>query len=244
MTAPSVAILAVGDEILRGEVQEANAYHMAAQLNQVGANLRCILVTGDEVETIARWVRVLSDEHDFLIVCGGVGPTHDDVTMEGVARAFGVKLISHPDLTALIEKWRGESADEAMMRLTQVPQGTVLFQVEGHFPVVRVHNTFILPGVPKILRRKFADILDLMRADDGPVLKRNFISLVSELDIAQPLSSLAQQLAPEVSIGSYPEKMSRDEHRVRLTLTSRDAEALERACRLLMETFPHLEENP
>ncbi len=235
-----VAVLVVGDEILRGQVRDSNAHYMAQRLFDGGAELRCVQVVGDEVEAIAEAVSILSVAHDYLIVCGGIGPTHDDVTMEAVARAFGVDLSPKKELVELLEGWRGVPLDAAVRRMTLVPEGAGLLPVEGFMPVVQMKNTVVLPGVPRILRVSFDAISGIFQTGEPPRRTRCFVTKEREHRIAENLRCFALEVGPNVSVGSYPRRTPTDAAVVRITLTSRDIEALEVAHARLLERIPDL----
>ena len=241
MKIESVAILVVGDEILRGQVRDANAHYMATRLCAVGADLRRIEIVGDRVADIAETAARLAKTHDHLVVCGGVGPTHDDVTMEGVAQGFGMSLAPNTELEALIKTWKGDKPHQIWQRMARIPEGAELVTVPDHFPVVRIRNTFVLPGVPRILQTKFEAILTLLCTRSRPCHTRSFLYMGSEFQIAEPLKLFSGEVAPFVQVGSYPKKLGPRLHQVEITLTSRDENALKQACRRLPKLIPEAE---
>ncbi len=239
MPTTHVAILVIGDEILSGDTQETNAYYMARRLAEAGARLERIVVAPDQRDTIARLTAELSSKFDVLITCGGIGPTHDDVTMEGIAQAFGVELRTHPQLEALLLEWRGADLDDSHRRLARVPEGVSLIWTDRYFPLVRLRNVYILPGVPRLLRSKFDGVLPQIRGE--PLHVRQFRSAESELVLAAPLREL-QTAHPEVVIGSYPTSTRQGDWAVRLVLKAPDRAALDAACAKLIARLPGLEE--
>jgi molybdenum cofactor synthesis domain-containing protein len=240
----TIAILVVGDEILRGQVRDANAHYMATRLCGVGLDLRRVEIVGDRVADISEATARLSAAHDHLVACGGVGPTHDDVTMEGVARAFETPLTANAELEALIKSWKGEDLDHTWQRMARIPEQAELLTVPDHFPIVRMKNVFILPGVPRILQAKFEVILTLLGHNSHPCHTRSFLYCGSEFHIAEPLKSLSMEVSPVVQVGSYPKKLGPRKYQVEVTLTSRDREALRRACLRLPELIPEAEPRP
>jgi molybdenum cofactor synthesis domain-containing protein len=235
MTVPRVAILVIGSEILSGDTAETNAGFMARHLAAVGASLRRVVIVPDEVGEIARFTAELSAEHDVVFTCGGIGPTHDDVTYEGIARGLGVPLALDPELVALIEAWKHGPLDDAHRRLARVPAGATLFRGDGQFPVVRVRNVYVLPGVPRLLQRKFPELLCAVRGE--PVLTRQYRTGETELVLADALSAV-QAAHPEVEIGSYPSTPASGAWSVRLVLRCRCAAPLEAACQALVAAIP------
>lgn len=241
MTINRVAILVVGDEILSGDTQETNAHYMACGLAQAGASLRRVVVIPDDLTEIARFARELSAEFDVVITSGGIGPTHDDVTMEGIARGLGLPLVRHPQLMALLTEWRGEDLDSALARLALVPEGASLLWTDKVFPLVQIRNLYILPGVPRLLRKKFDALLP--RIEGEPTHQRQFRTDDNELFLASALGEV-QAAHPRVVIGSYPYTPRTQQWVVRLVLKARDAAELEAACADLLARLPSLTEQP
>ena len=165
---PTAAILLIGNEILSGKVQDENARFLTGELRDLGVSLRRIEVVPDDVDDIAASVRALAERFDTVFMSGGVGPTHDDVTMAAVARAFGMSLVRHPDLEAMLRASFGDRLHERDLRMADIPSGARLERgpaaTGGTWPVTVVRNVWVLPGVPSIFRRKFAAIRELHRA--------------------------------------------------------------------------------
>ena len=146
-------IVLVGNEILSGKVIDANAAYLCRELRALGVDVRRIAVIPDDVEEIAREVAAFSRAFDVVFTSGGVGPTHDDVTIEGVARALGVGVVRHPTLVAALERYYRErlGADatlgEPHLKMAEVPEGAELL-ADGNvrFPTIRMGNVYILPG--------------------------------------------------------------------------------------------------
>jgi molybdenum cofactor synthesis domain-containing protein len=231
MTVPTAAILVIGDEILSGKTDEQNARFLIGELRELGVALRRILTIPDDIEEVAVATRELSEGFDHVFTSGGVGPTHDDVTIMGIARAFNRPVIRHPELEAKIRAYFGDDADESRLRMADVPEGTALIPAEDlRWPVMACGNVYILPGVPELFRRKFMAIRERFRV--APFHTRAVYTQEDEFDIAPRLQALADE-HPQVAIGSYP-NFSTPEYRVKLTLESKDAVALEVAFAALM----------
>lgn len=241
MSVARVAIVVVGNEILSGDTRDTNTYYIARRLTQVGAELGRVVVVPDRVAEIARFVREMSDEFEIVLSAGGIGPTHDDVTLEGIAAAFGVELVEHPQLVDLLRSWRGPDLDEPTLRLARVPEKSSLLWIDASFPLVQTRNVYILPGVPRLLRRKLEALLPHIEGE--PLVERQFSTDETELILADRLRAI-QAAHPTVSIGSYPQSDSTGAWRVRLVLKARDGEALERACEHLVTDIPELEKLP
>ena len=230
MKATTAAILVIGDEILSGKTEEQNARFLIGELRALGVALRCITVIPDEIERVAESVRELSARFDHVFTSGGVGPTHDDVTMLGVARAFDRRIIRHPELEARLRSYFGERVDEARLRMADVPDGAQLIEaVELRWPLPVVENVYVLPGVPDLFRKKFLAIRERFRV--APFYTQAFFTHEDEFDIAAGLTRVAEA-HPQVAIGSYP-NFATDEYRVKLTLESKESDALAAAAQAL-----------
>jgi FAD synthetase len=224
---PSAAMVVIGDEILSGKTVDANSPWIAKRCRSIGLDLERIVVVLDDVQQIAEEVARCSARYDHVFTSGGVGPTHDDVTMPGVAKAIGVDLVRHPDLERILhEKITGVPTPEAL-RMADVPEGAELWwDGDLFFPVVVVGNICIFPGVPSLLRRKFDEIAH--RFEGTPIRSQSIQTEERESRIAGRLQE-AQDRWPTVAIGSYPQYDSLP-YTVTITMDSRDPEALE-ACR-------------
>ena len=231
MTISTAAILVIGDEILSGKTEELNARLLIGELRDLGVALRRILVIPDDVEEVAEAVRDLSSRVDHLFTSGGVGPTHDDVTILGIARAFDRPIIRHPELAAKIRAYFGEGADETRMRMADVPEGSTLIEAPDlRWPLLACENVYILPGVPELFQRKFAAIRERFRV--APFYTHTIYTLEDEFDIAERLREVARAF-PQVAIGSYP-NFTLPEYRVKLTLESKEQVAIEAAYREIL----------
>jgi molybdenum cofactor synthesis domain-containing protein len=235
----SCALVVVGNEILSGKVQDSNAYFAARELRKVGAALARIVTIPDDLAAIAEEVGQCSHRFHFVITSGGVGPTHDDLTMEGVAQAFGRKLVLHPEIERLLtEHYRrryNERPPEAGLKMAMVPEGAVLHEAgDIRFPVVQVENVYLLPGIPQLFESKLTALLPRFAAD--PYYLRAIYTSAGESTIAEHLN-LCMRDFPELMLGSYP-RLGNPDYRVKLTLESKDPEYLDRAFRHLIELLP------
>jgi molybdenum cofactor synthesis domain-containing protein len=226
MRQKTAAIVVIGNEILTGKSEDKNASFLIKELYKLGVALRRVVIIPDEVDEIARSVRECAEGFDYVFTSGGVGPTHDDVTIEGIARAFNRRIVRHPELDQMLRGYFGESADEARMRMADIPEGSDLLRDQGmRWPVVATENVFILPGVPEFFRSKFEAIRERFRAE--PFHVSAIYTREDEFDIAPRLDEVAAS-HPNVDIGSYP-TFSREDYRVKITLESKEEEAVERA---------------
>jgi molybdenum cofactor synthesis domain-containing protein len=229
MPGPTAAILIIGEEILSGKVEDENARYLVRELRGLGVNVRRIDVIPDDTDEIASTLRALSSRFDHVFTSGGVGPTHDDVTLPAVAAAFGMQVARRPELEAMIRQATQENFHERDLRMADIPDGArLLYGIPadaGRWPVVAVHNVFVLPGVPVIFRRKFDSIREMFRS--GPIFSRAVYSREAEGGIAATLDAVVDEF-PSVSIGSYP-RFDQHDYQVKITLDGRDGDAVERA---------------
>ena len=155
----SAAIVVIGNEILSGKVVDTNSPYLCRELRGLGVDVRRVVVIPDEIDTIAREVRAASDAHDFVFTSGGVGPTHDDLTMDGVAKAFGVAIEVNDAVVARIERAVGEPANASQRKMASLPAGALLIDAgDLWFPVVVIGNVHVFPGIPELLQKKFDSI--------------------------------------------------------------------------------------
>src|SRR5437867_1295502 len=164
--AKTAGIIVIGNEILSGKTIDENSLFLARELRGLGVDVRKISVIPDELEIIAEEVRLFSRSYDYVFTTGGVGPTHDDLTIVGIARAFGRPVRRNPQLETTLRGYYSESLVEPNLRMADVPEGARLVGGSGTwFPVVAVENVFTFPGVPEILRRKFDRIKEMFREE-------------------------------------------------------------------------------
>jgi len=233
--ATTAGILIIGNEILSGKVQDANSPYLCRELRALGVEIKRISVIPDDVDSIAEEAAAFSTAYDIVITTGGVGPTHDDVTIHGIAKGLGRRVISHPDLERVLQRLYGERANRVHLRMAQVPEGADLVgQPDLVFPVVIVKNIYIFPGVPEILKQKFEGIKERFR-DTPFFLKRVFVTS-GEGSIAEHLDAVMREY-PGLLLGSYPE-LHNPEYKVALTLESKDPAYLDRALSRLIDLLP------
>lgn len=233
--AKTAAIVLIGNEILSGKIADTNAGYLCRELRELGVDVRRVSVIPDEVDTIAAEVTVCAQACDIVFTSGGVGPTHDDVTMEGVARALGVPVVRHPQLVDLLRRYYGDRLTETHLKMAEIPQGAELAGDERlRFPTIVAGNVFILPGVPEIFREKFQAVRERFR--DTPYQLRNVFVSIGEGTLADYLNALLRDF-PALLLGSYPE-LANPEYRVKVTLESRDPAYLESALHALLSHLP------
>jgi molybdenum cofactor synthesis domain-containing protein len=231
----TAGIILIGNEILSGKIVDANASYLCRELRMLGVDVRKISVIPDEVDLIATEVADQSRRFDIVFTSGGVGPTHDDVTVEGVARALGVPVVRDPRLVHVIETLAKGRVNEARLRMAEVPEGAELVAGEQlTFPAVVARNIYVLPGVPEIFRQKFEALRERFR--DSPFHLRSVFVRIPEGTLAEHLNELLRR-HPDLLLGSYPEFLN-PEYKVKVTLESKDAKYVEQALDEFLERLP------
>jgi FAD synthetase len=231
----TAAILVIGNEILSGKVVDTNAAFLAKELRALGVTLQRILVIPDELEVIAEAVRAYRPSFDILFTSGGVGPTHDDITIAGVAHGLGRRVIRHPLLEEKIREYGGDKVNEARLKMAEIPEGAELvFEGSVSFPILLVENIYILPGIPELFREKFLAMKGRFAVD--PYFMRVIYTRAIESSIARYLNATLEAF-PQLQLGSYP-KLSDPEYRVRVTLESKDLSYVNRAFDHLVAQLP------
>lgn len=231
----TAGVVVIGNEILSGKVVDTNSPFLAQELRKLGVALRRIVTIPDELDLIASTVRESHECFDHVFTSGGVGPTHDDVTIEGIARGLGRRVIRHPEMESNIRRFVPGELNAAHLKMAEVPEGAELLQDENlNFPTIRVENIYILPGIPEILRKKFAGLRALFA--DSPYHLRVIYTSFSESMIAESLNQAVSEF-PELLLGSYP-KIGDPEYMVKLTMESKDGQYVQRAFDRLLFLLP------
>lgn len=202
----TASLLIIGNEILSGRTQDKNLNYIAQKLVGIGIKLSEVRVVADIHNEIAESLNALRSKHDYVFTTGGIGPTHDDITTDSVAQAFGVKVICHPEARKLLEdyyKGRGIEINEARLRMANTPEGAELIDNPlTAAPGYKKDNVFVLAGVPKIMQVMFDFAMQYLEGGDIMHSKTISCNLV-EGDIAAELSSTQNEF-PQAEIGSYP----------------------------------------
>ncbi len=231
----TAGIILIGNEILSGKIVDANASYLCRELRMLGVDVRKISVIPDEVDLIATEVADQSRRFDIVFTSGGVGPTHDDVTIEGVARALDVPVVRDPRLVHVIETLAKGRVNEARLRMAEVPEGAELVAGEQlTFPAVVARNIYVLPGVPEIFRQKFEVLRERFR--DSPFHLRSVFVRIPEGTLAEHLNELLRR-HPDLLLGSYPEFLN-PEYKVKVTLESKDPKYVEQALDEFLQRLP------
>lgn len=231
----SAGIVIIGNEVLSGKTQDTNSYFLCTELRQLGVEVQKISTIPDVIELIGREVAEFSKRFDFVFTTGGVGPTHDDVTIDGIAHGFGLKVVRHPDIERRMRQRLGGDINEARLRMANVPEGAELLATEASFaPIVKIHNVFIFPGIPRILQERFHAIKEQFR--EAPYFLKNVYVKSGEGVIAKMLNDVLATF-PQLLLGSYP-VLDIPEYKVKVTFESKDPEYLQRALQSFLASLP------
>lgn len=231
----TAGIVLIGNEILSGKVTDANAAYLCRELRALGVDVRRVVAIPDDADLIAREVREGSRAYDLVFTSGGVGPTHDDVTIEGIARGMGVPVVRHPLLLNLLEQFYKGKLNDARLKMAEVPEGAQLLGGDSlPFPVIVLGNIYIFPGVPEIFRQKFDGIKERFRGQPF-FLKSVFVS-IGEGTLAGFMNDLLKAY-PLLMLGSYPE-FSNPNYKVKVTLESKDKDYLDQALSEFLGKLP------
>ena len=199
----TAAALVIGDEILSGRTQDANVAYLAKWLGVQGIRLKEVRVVADDHAAIGDAVNALRVANDYLFTTGGIGPTHDDITVDAIAAALGVGVIVHPKARAILEGYYGDKLTDARLRMARVPDGADLIEnPRTGAPGIRHGNIFIMAGVPAITRGMLA-ALDGKLPGGKPVLSRSVGAWTAESAVAATLAAV-EKAHPGAQIGSYP----------------------------------------
>jgi molybdopterin-biosynthesis enzyme MoeA-like protein len=201
----TAALLVIGDEILSGRTQDRNVAQIAVWLNLQGIRLSEVRVVPDVEDRIAVAVNALRHSNDYLFTTGGIGPTHDDITVDSIAAAFGVPVVAHPEARAILERYYGERGGltDARLRMARAPEGAELIaNATSGAPGIRIANVFILAGVPHIAAAMLA-ALDGQLEGGRPIVSVTVGAFAPESEVADMLRQ-AERANSGVAVGSYP----------------------------------------
>lgn len=206
MANPTAAILIIGDEILSGRTRDSNMHFLAGELTRVGIDLREARVVADDRDAIIAAVNALRGAYAHVFTSGGIGPTHDDITADCIAAAFGVPIGVRDDARALLAAHYARSGiefNEARQRMARIPEGATLIDNPiSVAPGFTIGNVHVMAGVPNIFQAMVASVLPTLTGGQ-PLLSQTLRILRGEGEIAGPLGALAAEYS-DLSIGSYP----------------------------------------
>ena len=228
--ARSAGIIIIGDEILSGKFAEQNAQFLIAELRDLGVPLHRIEFIRDIEADIVDSIQRVAEACDWVFTSGGIGPTHDDVTISAVAAAFNDDVVSDPELETLLRSHYGQALTPGQLRLAQVPHGTrLLFGDDPRWPVLLYRNIHLLPGVPALFRRCFRSIRP--RFQGSPLALARVYSRLEETELAAILDAAVADYS-KVRFGSYP-RLDEPDYRVIITVEAETAADANTAARAL-----------
>lgn len=206
MTNPTAAMLVIGDEILSGRTRDSNMHHLAQRLTEHGIRLMEARVVADDHAAIVAAVNALRTTYDHVFTSGGIGPTHDDITADAIAAAFGVAITHRADAMALLQAHydrSGQPFNESRQRMARIPDGARLIDNPiSTAPGFTIGNVHVMAGVPNIFEAMLAGVIPTLTGG-APLLSQSLRVARGEGEIAAPFGALAAEF-PDLSMGSYP----------------------------------------
>ncbi|XP_033645729.1 FAD synthase-like [Asterias rubens] len=241
----TAGILIIGDEILKGHTQDTNSHFLCKELYDLGVKVERVLVIADDLEIIATEVARFSSSYTHVVTSGGIGPTHDDITFEGVAMAFNESIIAHPELVRLCKQYFGDSDDSPSLKMARVPQSTRLVYGLDHktgkqrpYPLICVRNVYIFPGIPQLLTSSFLSLKNKLFIKSASAYHMREIYLnCTETPIAGILNEFNALHKNSVVLGSYPD-VANSYFKVKLTLETDSKESVDKAHSELLRLLP------
>lgn len=235
----SAAVLLIGDELLSGSIQDLNLAHIATTLEQRGIRVRETRIVPDLEAEIAEALNQLRARYEYVFTTGGIGPTHDDITSDSIARAFGVKNVIQQEVFDAIKTYldsKGVEFTAAAQRMAYAPEGAEMISTDRSvIPGYRIDNVFVMAGVPGIMRVMLDAIIKQLKIGD-PILSAKVHANVGEGEIAAALKNIQDQY-DDVDIGSYPQERTSDssDYRVIFVVRGIDQSRIEQACQQILE---------
>lgn len=225
-SAVTAGLIVIGDEVLSGRTKDKNIGHIAERLTEVGIDLREVRVVPDVEEDIVAAVNALRARFTYVFTTGGIGPTHDDITADSIAKAFGVSIDVDPRAKALLLEYIAEKdLNEARLRMARIPAGASLVVNEvSKAPGFRIGNVIVMAGVPRIMQAMLEAVLPELEKGQ-PMLSETVRADAKEGDVAAPLAEIARRY-PDVLIGSYPFQDEAGKPNTNLVVRARDPQLL------------------
>lgn len=238
MPNPTAAMLVIGDEILSGRTRDANMHHLANELTAQGIDLKEVRMVSDEAPAIVEAVKALSGAFDHVFTSGGIGPTHDDITADCIAEAFGAAIDVRDDARQLLADHyarTGKELNEARLRMARIPEGADLIDNPVSVaPGFSLQNVHVMAGVPSVFTAMVASVLPTLTGG-APLISRAQRIERGEGDIAGPLGQLAKDY-PALSMGSYPFQ-DKGKHGANIVMRGTDEAMLDEAMDKLTALF-------
>lgn len=232
----TAAAIVIGNEILSGKIADANVVVLARLMRKLGVKLDRVTVIPDEMDVIVEEVRRASTSRTWVFTSGGIGPTHDDLTIAAVAAAFDVPVETNPELEAMIRHAYADRLKEGHLFMARVPRGARLVKSERiPWPAVLMKNVWVLPGVPEVFELKMGLVEDVIEAQ-APYESVAVFSTLDEGNLKPFLDRVVEQF-PDVDVGSYP-RWTDPVVRTKLTFDGKDKARCERAAQAFEESLP------
>lgn len=232
----SVSAVIIGNEVLSAKVEEQNGALLTKRLREKGIPLRLIVTVPDEVDVIVESLCLARRASEYVFTSGGIGPTHDDVTVRAVAMALGKSVVHLPQMLDLLHRHFSTELTKESLRLAEAPEGAQLILQDGlWYPVLSCEGIYMLPGVPQLFARQLETVLS--RLSGNPVVLRSIFLVTTEATIAHVLDQVALE-NPEVSIGSYPTFDASLGYKVKLTIEHDDRRIVEGVVKKLISQLP------
>jgi molybdenum cofactor synthesis domain-containing protein len=231
----TAGLMVIGDEILSGRTKDKNIGYMAEYLTNIGIDLREVRVVPDIEDEIVEALNVMRRRYTYLFTTGGIGPTHDDITADCVARAFGVALPFHPEAVAIMQqRWPGVVLNEARMRMTRVPEGgTLVYNKVSGAPGFRIGNVIVMAGIPSVMQGMLDEVAPTL-ATGVRMLSQTIRADAREGDVGTALGVVAKA-HPDVIIGSYPFFDDNQRPNTNIVVRSRDQDRLAAAAKAVVD---------
>jgi molybdenum cofactor synthesis domain-containing protein len=233
---PTAAMLVIGDEILSGRTRDANMHYLAGQLTEKGISLKEVRVVSDDADAIVAAVRALSSTYDHVFTSGGIGPTHDDITADCIARAFDDHIDVRDDARALLAAFyeqTGRELNEARLRMARIPdRATLIENPVSIAPGFTLENVHVMAGVPSVFQAMVASVLPTLTGG-APLISETVRLMRGEGDVAVPLAQIAADF-PDLQIGSYPFQQD-GRYGTNIVLRGTDASLLKTAAAIVAE---------
>lgn len=233
---PTAAMLVIGDEILSGRTRDANMHYLAGQLTEKGISLKEVRVVSDDADAIVAAVRALSSTYDHVFTSGGIGPTHDDITADCIARAFDDHIDVRDDARALLAAFyeqTGRELNEARLRMARIPdRATLIENPVSVAPGFTLENVHVMAGVPSVFQAMVASVLPTLNGG-APLISETVRLMRGEGDVAVPLAQIAADF-PDLQIGSYPFQQD-GRYGTNIVLRGTDASILKTAAAIVAE---------
>ncbi|ACI92639.1 competence-damage associated protein [Afipia carboxidovorans OM5] len=221
----TAGILVIGDEILSGRTKDKNIGFIAEYLTNLGIDLKEVRIVADDEDDIVAALNALRQRYDYVFTTGGIGPTHDDITADAVAKAFGVPIDYHPAVVARFRERFGDALNEARLRMARIPEGAELIESATILaPGFKVGNVIVMAGVPSIMQAMMDIVAPRLRVGQR-MLSDSVRANAKEGDIGSPLRMIATA-HPETSIGSYPYIDDAGRPNTNVVVRARDPEKL------------------